>query len=66
MQPSSTFSCCKPLCSGAYLDADAVTALAAVDATTPVTEVLDILAMAVRRSHEVTLNSIGWATAIDA
>ena len=66
MQKPSTFSLDKKQSARATLDATAVSALGAVDTSTTVAEVLDILSAAVKASHVVTEDSIGRATTIEA
>ena len=64
VRPASTFSTERKK-GGAYtLTTAAVTALAAVDETTTVREVLAILSEVTHASHAVSANSIGKASSV--
>jgi hypothetical protein len=64
VRPASTFSTERKKGASYVLTAAAVTALAAVDETTTVREVLAILSEVTHASHEVAPNQIGKASSV--
>lgn len=64
VRPASGFSTEKKKGGSDLLDADAVTALKALDATNTASDVLDILSANQKRGRAVSANTIGRATSV--